>query len=226
MPFRCDCTTCERELHKAETCPSSRRVLSAGDMARLVTSARAEDDKAAGAAILVKLLTGRAMTAILRMRWEDLDLEHARVSSPNGRGENSPWILPRILVDILQSVPRVQDSPYVFPSPTNPAKPRSGVRRVWARVRSAAGLAWCTFRDTRRALMRALVVKQGDSFKPGNQDWLKRKDLKWYAKAKRMGPVTPYGNIRHEWFAVLRNLYGVDPRILWKAIDWERAPQA
>ncbi len=50
-----------------------------------------------------------------------------------------------------QRLPR-GTSPYVFPSPSDPEKPRGDIKRTWARVRERAGLEDVRVHDLRRTV--------------------------------------------------------------------------
>ncbi|MDP2956587.1 MAG: site-specific integrase, partial [Longimicrobiales bacterium] len=130
---------------------SRDRWLRRGELERLMDATRKEDDPHAGAAIPLLLLTGLRKGELLSARWEDVDLERGEIRLPETKsGEAQVRLLPSPAVEILRNLPRYRESPFVFPSPTDPRVPRKDIKPQWQRIRTAAGLEDVTLHDLRR----------------------------------------------------------------------------
>ena len=87
------------------------------------------------------LLTGCRSGEIYRLRWKEvrqdrLDLEDSKTGPRTVLlGEAAHDLLRR------QRRDRKGRSPFVFPSPYDPGKPRTSIAQVWYRIRAEAGLA-------------------------------------------------------------------------------------
>jgi integrase len=130
---------------------SRDRWLRKEEVARLMEAVQAEEDPHVRAAVPLLLLTGLRKNELLRARWSDVDLELGEVYLRRTKaGTAQVRLLPAPAVRILQELPRIKDSPHVFPSPTNPAKPRGDFKRPWERIRKSAKLEDVTLHDLRR----------------------------------------------------------------------------
>lgn len=131
---------------------SRDRWLRRHELERLMEATRKEDDPHAGAAIPLLLLTGLRKGELLSARWEDVDLERGEIQLPETKsGEARVRLLPSPAVQILRDLPRYVESPFVFPSPTDPRRThRKDIKPQWQRIRKAAGLEDVTLHDLRR----------------------------------------------------------------------------
>ena len=131
------------------------RVLSDLDAAKLGEALR---DAAAGGApwqaigvIRLAFLSGMRREEAATLRWDAIDIPHARVvlaATKTGRSERPLGASTITLLNELRAVaPKL--SPFVFPSPDDPKKPYRGTPKHWARVRAAAGLEDVRFHDLR-----------------------------------------------------------------------------
>lgn len=130
---------------------SRDRWLRREELERLMEAVRAEDDPYIQAAVPLLLLTGLRKRELLDARWRDVDLDRAELRIPRAKiGEAQVRLLPSPAVNILRELPRHHNSPCVFPSLTDPSKPRTDFKRAWRRIRQAAGLDDVTMHDLRR----------------------------------------------------------------------------
>jgi integrase len=81
--------------------------------------------------------------------WDEIDFEHKRLSLHDDKGTRGGGskatsktriqpLLPEAVL-YLAKLPRSADSPFLFPSDDDPARPRTTGRRAWSRIRRAAG---------------------------------------------------------------------------------------
>lgn len=118
---------------------------------RLMKAVEGEDDPYIRAAVPLLLLTGLRKRELLTARWTDLDLERGEIRLRKTKtGEPQTRLLPAPAVAILRSLPRFEESPFVFPSPKDPTEPRDDIKRPWQRIRAAAEIEDVTLHDLRR----------------------------------------------------------------------------
>lgn len=141
------------------------RYLSADELARLgpaLVDARNANPYEV-AAILVLAFTGARPTEILTLERERLrlDLGHVMVQR---KGRWLPIYLPPPAITILQALPEKPLNPYVFPAAKSngPLTNVGPLRKVWRRVRDAAGLADVRLYDLRHTLA-SMAVNTGTS---------------------------------------------------------------
>ena len=109
----------------------------------------------AARALELAVLTAARTTEVLNARWPEFDLAAGLWTIPGARmkgGEPHTVFLSEQAVELLRALPRVEDSPYLFPSPMKPAQPLSNMAmlatlgRLGVRDRTTAhGLARVTF---------------------------------------------------------------------------------
>jgi len=130
---------------------SRDRWLRKEEVARLMEAVRAHDDEYIRAAIPLLLLTGLRKNELLKAKWTDVDMERGEIRLRNTKsGDAQVRLLPGPALGILRALPRMKGSPFVFPSPNDPAKPRGDLKTPWVRIRKAAGLPGVTLHDLRR----------------------------------------------------------------------------
>jgi integrase len=114
--------------------------------------------------IRLLLLVGQRSNEVVRIPWDEIKLDGDRTDN---RFQGPVWLLPgdrakskrdhvvplsTTAVEVLRSLPRVKDSPFVFPG-RNPAK---APMRRWTdlreRVQKVSGVSDFTFHDARRTL--------------------------------------------------------------------------
>ncbi|MBD5137537.1 MAG: tyrosine-type recombinase/integrase [Lachnospiraceae bacterium] len=100
-------------------------------------------------AITLLLLTGAHKSEIIKARWENLFLEEGVLLVP--RAGMPPYRriwLSTEAKEILRSIPRRADSPWIFPG-RNVSKPLSDIFLFWKELRTELGLEALSIRDLR-----------------------------------------------------------------------------
>jgi integrase len=130
---------------------SRDRWLRVEEVARLMEAVEKEEDPHVRAAVPLLLLTGLRKGELLGAKWAAVDLDRGEIRLPETKiGTSQVRLLPAPAVDLLRNLPRVKESPYVFPSPTDPRKSRGDFKRQWERIREEADLEDITLHDLRR----------------------------------------------------------------------------
>ena len=115
----------------------------------------------AAAAIYLLMLTGCRRNEILGLRWDDLNFETGEIRLPDTKTGTRMVPLTSPVAEVLTSLPRTPDSPWVFPGR------KKGTRLVnlndsWMRVRKHAGLDGVRLHDLRHTFAsRALALGEG-----------------------------------------------------------------
>jgi integrase len=91
------------------------------------------------AAIRFLLLTGWREREALTLRWSDLDVERGVARLPDTKTGKSVRPIGKPALLLVDKLPRLSDSPFVFPG-RSPDQPLVEINRVWYAVRSAAKL--------------------------------------------------------------------------------------
>lgn len=103
------------------------------------------------------LLTGARKREVLDARWEDFDIDNRLWRIPftkTGRPRTVP--MSDGVMSILDTVPRIAGSGYVFPNPAT-AKPYATVHDAWHTVRKRAGLEDVRMHDLRHSFASILI---------------------------------------------------------------------
>ncbi len=130
------------------------------------THVPAPADPIAVAALRFLLFSGWRTSEVLTLRRDAVDLEARRAvlaahKTAKKTGESVRYLAPEA-VAVLRSVPRLVGSPFFFPSPKAPGKPRRDLVRLWRAVRHAAGLDTVRKHDLRHTLV-SLAVNMGEA---------------------------------------------------------------
>jgi integrase len=112
------------------------------------------------AAIRFLLLTGFREQEALGLRWDTVNLERRVAVLPDTKTGKSVRRLGASAVLLLESLPRVKKSPYVFPG-SKTGKPLVEINRVWYAVRHAAGLGDVRLHDLRHSFASAVASAGG-----------------------------------------------------------------
>ncbi len=134
------------------------RFLSSEEVARLhrVLDRQTHDSRREQADIIrLLLLTGCRKSEILQLRWSEVDRDRLVLAD----GKTGPRIVPLNTQArrILERRPR-GESPFVFPSPGVPARPRSREIAFWDRARREAGIEDVRLHDLRHTYASHAVM--------------------------------------------------------------------
>jgi integrase len=133
------------------------RFLDKTEIARLVEVLSTDENQVAAKAILLLLLTGARRNEITQARWEYVDLEAGTLFVPISKSGKPRYVfLSAPAVEMLRSVPRASDSPYVFPSPIT-GRPCASLHFPWHRIRTKAAIEDVRLHDLRHSFASVLV---------------------------------------------------------------------
>ena len=117
------------------------------DRLHLVLDRRtAKGEKQQADIIRLLLLTGCRKGEIIRLRWEEVGNDTLMLADAKTGPRTVP--LNSQARRVLDRQPRTR-SPFVFPSPRDPSRPRGGDIALWYRVRLEAGIEDCRLHDLR-----------------------------------------------------------------------------
>jgi integrase len=137
------------------------RFLSEEEIARLARALDAEfatnGNPYPPAAIKLLLLTGARRGEIAGLQWQNVDFKQKCLRLPDSKTGAKVIYLNEPALDIIRALPRLSNNLYVIPG--NRIGARSGaIDKVWARVRSAAGLRDVRLHDLRHSFASIGVV--------------------------------------------------------------------
>ena len=139
---------------------SRDRWLRTEEVARLMAAVAQEEDPYVKAAIPLFLLTGLRKRELLGAKWADVDQARGEIRLPVTKtGEAQTRVLIAPAVEILRGLPRMAESPYIFPRSSDPSKPRDDIKKPWDRIRKRAGLEDVTLHDLRRTAGSVMAQK-------------------------------------------------------------------
>jgi integrase len=103
-----------------------------------------------GAVLAIRLLalTGTRLREILTLRWQDVDIENARLLLRDSKTGRRTVLLPPAARELLASAER--GSEFVIPG-ERPDRARADLNRPWRRIRKAAGLDDVRIHDLRHS---------------------------------------------------------------------------
>jgi integrase len=142
--------------------PRRERYLSAHEFARL-GEALAEAEAAgtespfAIAAIRLLILTGARLGEILQLKWAFVDLAQSALRLPDSKtGRKTVWLSPPAL-EILASLPRVENNPFVFAGQREKSH-LVNMQKVWKRICRRADIANARIHDLRHSYASVAVA--------------------------------------------------------------------
>lgn len=133
------------------------RYLSTEEISRLYEAVTKSSNPLLAPIISLLILTGARKSEVLNARWEDFDLSRKRWRIPlskSGKARHVP--LSDGAIKILDGVPRLEGSVYVFPNPDT-GEPFTSVYRSWFTARRNAGLDDVRIHDLRHSFASFLV---------------------------------------------------------------------
>lgn len=131
------------------------RFLTPAEFAALGIALQGADDtgaisRAAANAIRLLVLTGARVSEVLGLRWIDVDLERCALRLPDSKTGPKVIFLSRPAVDLLASMPRAEESPYVIQGRRR-GRPMVNIAKPWGIVRRRAGLPGVRLHDLRHS---------------------------------------------------------------------------
>jgi integrase len=133
------------------------RFLDQLEIKKLVEVLASDENQVAAKAILLLLLTGARRNEITHARWEYVDLQASTLFVPLSKSGKSRYVfINAAAAEVLASVPRLPDNPYIFPSPIT-GRPSASLHFPWRRIRRRAGLDDVRLHDLRHSFASALV---------------------------------------------------------------------
>lgn len=112
------------------------------------------------AALRFSLLSGWRKREVLTLRWDMVRRDLGLVILPETKTGESARALSPDAWAVLDTLPRVVGSPYVFPSSRDARRPWGDVGRLWDAVRHAAGVGGARFHDLRHTAA-SLAINAG-----------------------------------------------------------------
>ena len=113
------------------------------------------------AAIRLLALTGCRKSEILTLQWQYVDWENSCLRLPDSKTGAKVVPLGAAALELLDSLPRLHDNPYVLPS-TKSRGHLVGLQKAWSQIRSDAGLGDVRLHDLRHSFA-SIAVAGGDS---------------------------------------------------------------
>lgn len=121
---------------------------------------QAESDKTisvyAAAAIRLLVLTGARRNEILTLEWDFVDFDRAELRIPESKTGAKVIHLSAPALEILSSLPRIEDNPYVLPGKREGQR-LVNLRKPWTRICKAAKLKNVRLHDLRHSFASAGV---------------------------------------------------------------------
>ena len=112
----------------------------------------------AAAALRLLMLTGCRCNEILRLRWDEVDLERSELRLSDSKTGQRTVPLSPAAARIIAGRPRIHGNPWVIPG-RRKGRPLRNVDRSWRRVRGRAGLEDVRLHDLRHSFAsRALAL--------------------------------------------------------------------
>ena len=99
------------------------------------------------------MLTAQRRGEVVGMTWDEIDVEKALWSLPGARTKNHrSHVVPLTsrAIALLEALPRVDESPFIFPARGKPDRPYSGYSKGKRELDAVCGLSGWTLHDLRR----------------------------------------------------------------------------
>ena len=133
------------------------RFLTPQETQRLLLALDADENQIAGRAIKLLLLTGARRNEVTQAKWEQVNWAQRTLLVPLSKtGRPRSIRLNSAALEILRATPRIEDNPFIFPSPIT-GRPSSSLHFPWLRIRKRAGLLDVRLHDLRHSFASFLV---------------------------------------------------------------------
>jgi integrase len=135
------------------------RFLTNQEAQRLLSALDADENRVAACAVKLLLLTGGRRNEITQSKWEYVNWEHRTLLVPIAKSGKARLIrLNSAALELLRSLPRLKDNPYIFPSQVT-GRPSTSLHFPWTRIRKRSGLPDVRLHDLRHSFASFLVNK-------------------------------------------------------------------
>lgn len=130
----------------------SQRYLSSEELAALGVALENTAYSAKGRTVVrLLVLTGARKSEIEALRWESVDFQRSCLQLRESKTGEKVIPIGAPALSLLRSIEREDESPFVFPSASDPMKPYVGTPKVWRRIRADAGLPNVRLHDLRHS---------------------------------------------------------------------------
>jgi integrase len=141
------------------------RFLTENEVERLLQALHRDLNQAAAKAILLLLLTGARRNEITQARWQHVDLDKGRLFVPLSKsGKPRFVVLNNAAQEVIRSIQRTGDNPFVFPSAVT-GRPSPSLFFPWSRVRRTAAIPDVRLHDLRHSFASLLVNRDVPLYK-------------------------------------------------------------
>lgn len=138
------------------------RFLSHDEARRLLAVLDADENRVAASAIKLLLFTGARRNEVTYAKWEFVNWEKRTLLVPRAKSGRPRSIhLNSAALELLRCFPRMENNPYIFPSPVT-GRPSPSLHFPWWRIRDKAGLGDVRLHDLRHSFA-SFLVNQGVS---------------------------------------------------------------
>jgi len=133
------------------------RFLSEDEAEALVRAILSDENQTAARSIMLLLLTGGRRNEITFAKWDYVDWKNKTLLVPKSKSGRARVIaLNQSAIALLTATPRLEDNPYIFPSPVT-GRPSASLFFPWDRIRTRAGLEDVRLHDLRHSFASFLV---------------------------------------------------------------------
>lgn len=137
------------------------RFLDAEEVKRLLEAATRSRNKQLADIITLLVTTGARVSEVLGAEWRNVDLERRTLFLPmtkNGHSRHIPLSAPALAVLKRLQETRSDGARYLFPSPSDPAKPLGSIKHAWQTACREAHLPDTHIHDLRHTAASAMVA--------------------------------------------------------------------
>jgi integrase len=133
------------------------RFLTPEETQRLIAAIEGDENRTAAQAIILLLLTGARRNEITQAKWHYVNWDKRTLLVPLSKsGKPRAIALNGPALELLRSLPRTPENPFIFPSPIT-GRPSPHLYFPWDRIRRRAGLQGLRLHDLRHSFASFLV---------------------------------------------------------------------
>ena len=120
-------------------------------MPDLLRALSLEDDPFVRGGVLLYLLTGLRNRELMSVAWDDLDAQSGTLLITDNKASRPFYVrLSAQALQVINSLPRISDCPWMFPGPDPDKHLAQFPRKPWNRIRQRAGMPSLCIHDLRR----------------------------------------------------------------------------